>query len=345
MDEAAAAAWMARHVAGFAPPATFTAFSGGQSNPTFHVTSAGEAFVLRRKPAGALLASAHAIDREFRVQRALEETDVPVAKMRAYCSDPSVIGQEFYVMDHVAGRTFDDPRLPGLAPAARASLMVRVAETLAAIHRVDVAAVGLSDYGRPAGYLGRQLSRWTAQYRASETGPLPQMDALIAALAATLPKDSGRASLVHGDFRIDNLLLSANADGVLAVLDWELSTLGDPYADLAAVLMQWRLPAGTKGRGLAGVDRAALGLPADEAFVAAYEAVAGPVDRDALGVVVAFAFFKMAAILQGVKARGLAGNAANPARAAELGAMVPLYATLGLEAAAHQSVSRSGGIT
>jgi len=273
----------------------------------------------------------YAIDREYRVQRALCGSGVPVPRMLACCADAGVIGQAFYVMAHVSGRNLDDPRLPDLEFAERTALMRNVAQTLARLHTLDAEALGLGDYGRPQGYVGRKLSRWTRQYRASETGTLPAMEALIGDLGRALSQDSGRAGLVHGDYRIDNLLFGHDASRCVAVLDWDLSTLGDPYADLAAVLMQWRLQPGAEGRGLAGVDRGSLGLPGDEDFLRDYEAVAGPVDRSALPAFIAFAFFRMAAVLQGVKMRGLSGNASNPDRAAGLGRMVPVYARLGVE--------------
>ncbi|MEM8552129.1 MAG: phosphotransferase family protein [Pseudomonadota bacterium] len=333
LDLAAVDRFMQRAVAGYEGPLSAEKFSGGQSNPTFLLTTPSRRFVLRRKPAGTLLKSAHAVEREFRVQKALADTDVPVPEMLALCEDEDVIGSVFFVMSHVEGRNFDDPRMPGLDPDARGLIVAEMARVLGAIHRVNIQDVGLGDFGRPGNYFARQVNRWSKQYAASETEPLTDMDALITWLKANVPADDGRACLVHGDYRIDNLLFVPDGSTCAAVLDWELSTIGHPLADLAAVLMQWRLPTGDRGRGLAGVDRGHLGLPSDDAFVDAYCASAGIGDVEGLPFALAFAFFRMAAILQGVKRRGLEGNASNPARAAELGTMVPVYAREGLQAA------------
>lgn len=323
---------MAKHVAGFDGPVEARKFDVGQSNPTYLLRAGSGDYVLRRKPDGVLLKSAHAVDREFRVQRALAGTSVPVPPMLALCEDDSVIGSMFYVMGHVAGRSFVDPSMPDLSPSERGAVVGEMARVLAAIHAVDVEAVGLGDYGPPGNYYERQLGRWTKQYRASETGEIPAIEALIDWLGAHMPPDDGQRVLVHGDYRIDNMLFSVEGVECLAVLDWELSTLGHPYADLAGVIMQWQLPPGTEGRGLAGVDRAAAGLPSDAGFVADYCARRGIAGIEGFGYYVAFAFFRMAAILQGVKKRALDGNAANPEKALKLGAYVPRFAELGLEA-------------
>jgi aminoglycoside phosphotransferase (APT) family kinase protein len=333
LDTAAVARWLDGRLPGFDGPVTATKFEGGQSNPTFRLSTPAGDYVLRRKPPGNLLKSAHAVDREFRVQRALAGTAVPVAAMHALCEDDSVIGAAFYVMAHVPGRNFEDPRLPGLAPEARAALFNEMNRVLAAIHGVDVSAVGLADFGRPGDYYRRQIDRWTGQYRATETEAIADMDALIAWLDANAPGDDGRACLVHGDYRLDNLIFAPDGQACLAVLDWELSTLGHPFADLAQVLMQWGRPPGRAGRGLAGVDRRALGVPEDVAFVDAYCARAGLPGIDRFGFYLAFAHFRFAAILQGVKKRALEGNASNPARALEMGADVPAIAAAGLAAA------------
>nr|WP_245875579.1 phosphotransferase family protein [Puniceibacterium antarcticum] len=308
-------------------------FDVGQSNPTYRLVSGTRSFVLRRKPPGVLLKSAHAVDREFRVQRALAVTDVPVPRMLALCEDEAVLGAMFYVMEHVSGRNIDDPSMPGMDHAARAAILSEMSRVLAAVHSVDLDTVGLSDYGPPGNYYERQLARWTKQYRASETGEIAMMDALIDWLGAHLPPEDGQRTLVHGDYRIDNLLFAPDGPGCVAVLDWELSTLGHPYADLAGVIMQWQLPPGPEGRGLAGVDRAALGLPSDAEFVADYCRRRGIDQISGFGFYVAFAFFRMAAILQGVKKRALDGNASNPDKALRLGSFVPRFAELGLEAA------------
>ncbi|MBS0125242.1 phosphotransferase family protein [Thetidibacter halocola] len=327
--------WMAEHVPGFSGPLSTVKFDVGQSNPTYRLDSPSGSWVLRRKPPGALLKSAHAVDREFRVQRALAGSPVPVPRMIALCEDNALIGSMFYVMEHVAGRTIADPSMPAETPEARTAIMNEMGRVLAAIHDVDVVAVGLSDYGPPGNYYERQFSRWVQQYRASETGEIAPMEALIDWLGAHMPAKDGMRCLVHGDYRIDNLLYQADGPRILAVLDWELSTLGHPFADLAGVIMQWQLPPGAEGRGLSGIDRAAAGLPSDEDFVTAYCARRG-IDRpDRFGFYVAFAFFRMAAILQGVKKRALDGNAANPEKGLRLGTFVPRFAELGLEARDH----------
>lgn len=333
LDEAAVAAWMQAHVTGFRGPLTATKFATGQSNPTFKLTAPSGAYVLRRKPPGQLLKSAHAVDREFRVQDALANTDVPVTRMHALCEDDSVTGAMFYVMDFVAGRTFVDPRLPDLGADERSALFDDMNRVLAAIHSVDLEETGLSDYGPQGNYYRRQIDRWTKQYRASETARIAEMDSLIDWLHAHLPEDDGRVTLVHGDYRIDNLLFAPDQPKCLAVLDWELSTLGHPFADLASVIMQWGLPPGEAGRGLAGVDRGPLGIPEDQAFIEAYCERMGLPGIDRFGFYLAFCYFRMASILQGVKRRALDGNASNPEKALELGAFVPAFAAGGLKAA------------
>lgn len=333
LDTEAVARWLTAHLPGFRGPLTAQKFPGGQSNPTYRLTAASGEYVLRRKPPGTLLKSAHAVDREFRVQKALAGSEVPVPDMLVLCEDDAVIGAAFYVMAHVPGRNVEDPRLPGLGAAERAAIFQEMNRVLAAIHTVDVAAVGLSDYGRPGNYYRRQIDRWTGQYRASETDHIPAMEALMTWLDANAPPDDGRVSLVHGDFRLDNLIFDAASPQCRAVLDWELSTLGHPFADLAQVLMQWGRPPGDAGRGLAGVDRAALGIPSDAAFVEAYCARTGLPGIERFGFYLAFAHFRLAGILQGVKKRALQGNASNPARALALGAHIPAIAAAGLAAA------------
>ncbi len=331
-DPAALRTYLAPRLPGFDGEIRLTKFAGGQSNPTYRIDTSAGPYVLRRKPPGRLLKSAHAVDREYRVQSALAGTGVPVPRMRHLCEDAGVIGSAFYVMDHVPGRNFDDPRLPEVAREGRAAIVDEMNRVLAALHAVDPEAVGLGDFGPPGNYYARQLDRWTRQYRASETEPVPDMDRLIAALAGRMPPDDGQRTLVHGDYRLDNLIFAEDGPGCRAVLDWELSTLGHPYADLAAVVMQWRMPAGAEGRGLAGVDCAAHGLPTDADFVAAYCARRGIVDIPDFGFCLAFAFFRMGAILQGVKTRALEGNASNPERGLRLGAQVPAFAAGGLAA-------------
>ena len=289
-------------------------------------------YVLRRKPPGVLLKSAHAVDREFRVQKALADTDVPVAKMHLLCEDDDVIGSMFYIMDHVPGRNFNQPEMPGVSPADRSAIIDDMGRVLAALHEVDIDAVGLSDYGPPGNYFERQVGRWSKQYRASETQDIPAMNTLMERLASEQPEDDGQRTLVHGDYRLDNMIFDAETTDCRAVLDWELSTIGHPFADLAAVIMQWQLPAGTEGRGMAGLDRAALGLPTDEEFIAKYCERRGLSGIDHFGYYLAFCFFRMAGIVQGVLKRGLDGNASNPERAMKLGTFVPVFAQHGLDA-------------
>ncbi len=323
--------WLEVNV-GWQSPVATTKIQGGQSNPTYLLEGGGRRLVLRRKPPGKLLKSAHAVDREFRVQRALADSAVPVAQMLALCEDDDVIGSSFYVMGHVAGRTFDDPRLDELPLDERSSYINEMGRVLAAVHQVDLEATGLSNYGPTGNYFRRQIDRWSGQYRASETDKIETMDRLINALDRACPDDDGRVALVHGDYRIDNLMFAPDRPEILAVLDWELSTLGHPFADLAAVIMQWQMPPGDQGRGLRGIDRMAQGLPSDADFLAAYCARMGLENIDNFGFYVAFCFFRMGAILQGVMKRALDGNASDPERGLRLGAFVPLYAEAGLEA-------------
>lgn len=336
MDEntiLAVSGWMAQNVTGFKGPiSAVQKFDVGQSNPTFRIEAPSGTYVLRRKPEGNLLKSAHAVDREYRVQQALFGQIDCICKTHALCQDESVIGSDFYVMDFVDSRGFMDPTLPELGPQDRRTIADEMSRVLASIHEVDIDACGLSDFGPPGNYYERQLARWTKQYRASETESLPAMDNLISWLSQHLPPDDGQRSLVHGDFRLDNLLFDRETLRCVAVLDWELSTIGHPFADLASVIMQWQLPPGEDGRGLAGVDRAALGLPTDAEFVEAYCERRGIGRIANFGFFVAFAFFRMAAILQGVKKRALDGTASNPDKALRLGTFVPRFAELGLEA-------------
>ncbi len=327
---------MAVRIPGFQGPLTAEKTALGQSNPTYVLTARSGRYVLRRKPPGTLLPSAHAVDREYRVLAALEGSAVPVPRVHLLCTDESLIGTMFYVMDFVPGRSFLDPRLPGLDPDQRAAVFDDMNRVLAALHSLDVAALGLGDYGRPGNYFARQAARWTGQYRATETETLPEMEALIAWIERHIPSDDGESGLVHGDWRIDNLRYAPEAPLVVAVLDWELSTLGHPLADLGAQIMQWRMPTGPAGRGLAGVDRAALGIPSDAAYVETYARRRGMAEPPDLTFPLAFAFFRMAAIVQGVKRRALDGNASNPGEALAMGALVPLFARTALAGLDHK---------
>lgn len=331
-DMVAVAAWVDGRLPGFDAVHSVTKFTGGQSNPTFRIETAAGDYVLRRKPLGKLLKSAHAVEREFRVQQALAQSDVPVASVHLLCESDAVIGSAFYLMELVEGDSFQDPRLPDLNNETRGAVLAEMADVLGRLHQVDPTAVGLGDYGPSGNYFARQLSRWSGQYAATETETLPDMDRLIAQLTERLPDDDGQLSLVHGDFRLDNLIFEHGGQRCRAVLDWELSTLGHPYADVAGVIMQWQMPVGTEGRGLDGVDRAAIGAPTDKEFVARYCANRCIDTIPDFGVYVAFAFFRMAAILQGVKKRALDGNAANPEHGLRMGAYVPAFAAKGLEA-------------
>ncbi|UYV37096.1 phosphotransferase family protein [Rhodobacteraceae bacterium D3-12] len=333
LDTDAVEKYLTEHLPGFSGPIELHKFSVGQSNPTFRLTTPSGKYVLRRKPPGVLLKSAHAVDREYRVQKALYDTDVPVAKMHLLCEDDDVIGSAFYVMENVEARRFDRPVLEELAQGDRYAIIDEMNRVLTTIHNVDIDAVGLSDYGPPGNYYERQIGRWAKQYEASKTDDIPDMDALSEWLQSNIPPDDGQRTLVHGDYRIDNMLFHPSEPRILSVLDWELSTIGHPYADLAAVIMQWQMPSDAESRGLAGIDRAAHGLMSDEEFVALYCKRRGLDGIDGFGFYLAFTFFRMAGIIQGVLKRGLDGNASNPEKALRLGKAVPLFARAGLDAA------------
>jgi len=305
---------------------------GGQSNPTFIVDAGSRRYVLRRKPAGVLLPSAHAIDREFRVLRALEGSDVPVPRARVLCEDAAVIGAPFYLMDFAEGRILTDQTLPGMAPGERRAHYAEMARVMAALHAVDWRARGLAGFGREGSYVQRQLERWTRQYRASETARIDAMERLIDWLPAHVPAQAS-TTLVHGDFRLDNLVFHATEPRIVAVLDWELSTLGDPLVDFAYHCLSWRLQLGTH-RTLAGVDPLPDGIPGEAEHVADYCRASGR--RQAhiphWSYHLAFNMFRLAAIQQGVARRALDGNAAN-SRAAEVAARVRATAEAGWQAA------------
>ena len=312
------AAWLAPNVAPLDGPLEIAQFKGGQSNPTYLLAAGRQRYVLRRKPPGKLLPSAHAVDREFRVIRALAATDVPVAKALALCEDDAVIGTAFYVMEYVSGRVLWDPQLPDRAPAERALVHDEINRVIAALHRVDYVAAGLGDYGRPGEYIARQVARWSKQYQASETEKIDAMDRLIDWLPQNIPAGD-ETRIVHGDYRIDNVIFHPTEPRILAVLDWELSTLGHPLADFGYHCMVWRIPPGTF-RGLGGLDLAALGIPSERDYVAAYCRRTG---RDGIEprdweYYMAYNMFRIAAIAQGVMARALQGNASS-AQALETG--------------------------
>jgi aminoglycoside phosphotransferase (APT) family kinase protein len=324
------ARYLQQHVPGFHGPVQATKFAGGQSNPTFLLDTPGGRYVLRRQPPGQLLKSAHAVDREFRVLSALGQTPVPVARAWHLCEDREVIGSMFYLMSYEEGRIFWNPALPEIDRDARRDYYASIAATLAALHDVDVDAAGLSDYGRPGNYFQRQIELWTRQYRAAETERIGPMEALIEWLPAHCPADTQRPSLVHGDFRIDNLIFANDAPRVRAVLDWELSTLGNPLADLAYFCMCLRLPSTGDITGLRDQDRSTLGIPEEEEMIAQYCELRGLPGIANWNFYLAFSFFRLASIAQGVKARALQGNASN-ASALEVGGMVEPLASLAVE--------------
>jgi len=330
-DEAALARFMAARVAGFAPPLGVAQFEGGMSNPTFLLRDGGgRRYVLRKKPPGKLLPSAHAVEREFKVIAALARTDVPVAKAYALCEDASVIGQAFYIMEHVRGRVFRNYTLPDATPAERAAIYDAMNDALARLHTVDYAAIGLGDYGKEGGYAPRQIARWSAQYQASRTDDVPAMDALMRWLPAHIPA-ADETTIVHGDFRLENMIWHATEPRVLAIVDWELGTLGHPLADLAYNCLPWHVPDGNRGD-LAKVA-AGSGIPAEAAYVAAYCRRTGRAGIADWPFYLVLSLFRLAAIAQGVYKRGLDGNASSPG-ALERGAKARQLADAGWAIAA-----------
>lgn len=310
-DEAALAGWMTAHVPGYAGPMTVEQFKGGQSNPTYKLVTPGKAYVLRRKPPGQIVKGAHAVEREAKVLTGLEKAAFPVAHVHGLCTDESVIGTWFYVMDMVEGRIFWDATVPGVSNAERAALFDAMNATMAQLHMVDYAAVGLGDYGRPGNYFERQIGRWSKQYLDdADAGRDPNMDRLIEWLPANIPVDDDGTSITHGDFRIDNMIFHPTEPRVLAVLDWELSTLGHPGADFAYHAMMYRMPPYIVA-GLGGADIAALGIPCEAEYVAAYCARTGRASLPGYDFYVAFNFFRLAAIFHGIKGRVIRGTASS----------------------------------
>lgn len=325
LDIARLGDYLAANIDEFSGPLTAEKFAGGQSNPTFKLTANGKSYVLRRKPPGELLKSAHAVDREFRVITALQDTEVPVPRTYVLCQDESVIGSMFYVMEYLEGRILWDPSLPEARDnAERSAIFDSMNATMAALHNVNVNDVGLSDYGRPGNYFERQTSRWSKQYRASETMHIPEMERLMDYLVANMPEDDGRLGLVHGDYRLDNLMFHPTEPRAIALLDWELSTLGNPLADLANQCMAWMLPGGGGIAGMAGVDRKALGIPSDEQYIAKYCERTGRNGIENWNFYIVFSMFRLAAILQGVLKRAELGNASSPEAKARGELVVPL---------------------
>ncbi|HJV62409.1 MAG TPA: phosphotransferase [Albitalea sp.] len=318
-DVGALQAYLQARLPGFKGPLSVEQFKGGQSNPTYKLLTPGAAYVMRAKPgpASKLLPSAHAIDREFTVMRALHPTGVPVPQMHLLCEDESVIGRAFYVMEFVQGRVLWDQSLPDMDKASRAAIYDEMNRVIAALHQVDVKAAGLESYGKPGNYFERQIGRWSKQYVASITEPIAAMDELMAWLPAHMPasaRDESQVSVVHGDYRLDNLVFHPSEPRVLAILDWELSTIGHPLADFSYHCMSWHIPA-TMARGIGGLDIAALGIPSEKDYVRRYCERTGRGDPDAVmadwNFYMAYNLFRMAGILQGIAKRVVDGTASS----------------------------------
>jgi aminoglycoside phosphotransferase (APT) family kinase protein len=324
--------YLGSHLPGMESPLSITKFAGGQSNPTFKLQNSERVLVLRRQPPGTLLKSAHAVDREYQVLKALAQTAVPVAKVYHLCTDTSVIGSMFYVMEYVQGRVLWNSALPQATNNnERRAMYAQMLKVLSNLHQLDFAEIGLADFGKAGNYFERQFSRWSKQYQLSQTHKIAEMDQLMIWLEQHLPADDGRVSLVHGDFRMDNLMFHPTQTDIVAVLDWELSTLGHPFADLAYQCMQLRLPDNIgQATGLGGVDRAALGIPSEEEYLAQYCQLMGIKNIENWQFYLAFSFFRLAAIAQGVAKRAESGNASS-SQANKVGAMVQPLARLALE--------------
>ncbi|MBS0474862.1 MAG: phosphotransferase family protein [Proteobacteria bacterium] len=309
LDEGKLATWLDANVEGFRGPLHLTKFKGGQSNPTYKIAAESGNYVLRRKPFGPLLPSAHAVDREYKVQNALNKAGFPAARQYGLCTDDDVVGSWFYVMGMVDGRTIWNGAMPDDAPEYRHQTYLSMIDTLAQLHAVDVEAAGLSDFGKPGNYFGRQVDRWTKQYKLSETELMPDMERLIEWLPATLPEQT-RTSVVHGDYRIDNMIWAKDRPEVLAVLDWELSTLGDPLGDFSYVAMAWVTENGGRS-GVADLDRKALGIPELDEVVARYCEKTGRTSVPDMNWYFAYNFFRLAGIMQGIKKRVIDGTASS----------------------------------
>ena len=326
-DEAALVRWMEAHVEGFAGPLTVEQFKGGQSNPTYKLVTPARSYVLRRKPPGQLLKGAHAVEREAKVLSALHGAGFPAARVYGLCTDEAVLGTWFYVMEMVEGRIFWDAAVPGVSDEERAKIFDAMNATIAQLHVFDPEAIGLGDYGKPGNYFARQVGRWSKQYFEDEAaGRNEDMDAVIAWLEANMPEDDGASSVIHGDFRIDNMIFHPTEPRVLAVLDWELSTLGHPLADFAYHAMMYHMPPHIVA-GLGGADIAALGIPTEADYVAAYCRRTGREDLPDYRYYMAFNFFRLAAIFHGIKGRVIRGTAAN-AQARERAEAFPELAKL-----------------
>jgi aminoglycoside phosphotransferase (APT) family kinase protein len=311
IDVPALEKYLRAHVKNFSGPLTIEQFKGGQSNPTFKLITPAKNYVLRAKPgpAAKLLPSAHAVDREYRVLTALHGSDVPVAKTWALCEDESIIGRAFYIMDCVDGRVLWDPTLPGFSNSERRAVYAEMNRVIAALHKVDYVAIGLADYGKPGNYFARQIARWSKQYKASETEKIEAMDKLIEWLPQNIPTDE-ESSIVHGDYRLDNMIFHPTEPKILAILDWELSTLGHPLADFSYHCMTWNLST-NEFRGMAGVDLKSLGIPTQEEYVAMYCQRTGRSKIDNWDFYMAYNMFRLAGILQGIMGRVVDGTASS----------------------------------
>ena len=327
--------YLKQHLEGFEGPLTVEIFKGGQSNPTYKLITPGRSYVMRAKPGpvARLLPSAHAVEREFKVMQGLQGTDVPVARMHCLCEDESVIGRAFYVMEFVEGRVLWDQSLPGMTNTQRGEIYDEMNRVIAALHTVRFAERGLADYGKPGNYFERQIGRWSKQYAASITQPIPEMDSLIQWLPANIPagaRDDSMVSIVHGDFRLDNLMFHPTEPRVLAVLDWELSTLGHPLADFSYHCMAWHIPPGAF-RGIGGLDIASLGIPSEAEYIRRYCERTGLATPETLkadwNFYLAYNLFRLAAILQGIAKRVEAGTASS-AQAVSSAAGAPLLAKM-----------------
>lgn len=303
--------YLAANICNFGELQSIEKFEGGQSNPTFHLRTDRDDYVLRQKPPGVLLPSAHAVDREYRVIQALKNTDVPVAQPYLLCEDKTIIGSMFYVMSYVPGRILWKPNLPGIPSSERAASFDAILRVLAALHSVDIDGIGLSDFGRPGNYYERQIHRWSQQYQASETEPIASMDRLINELPSRVPPDDGQMCLIHGDYRLDNLIFDTKEPRICAVIDWELSTLGHAMADLAYFCMGLRMHPFEHIAGLRDIDRKKLGIPEEPAIIARYCELRQLETINDWSFYLTFSFFRLSAILQGVFKRSLDGTASN----------------------------------
>lgn len=337
LNTASLADWMRRQGLIDQPTLTARALTGGQSNPTFRLTSGSQQFVLRKKPPGPLLPSAHAVDREYRVMKALQGSEVPVPKVYIYSDDDSVVGTPFFLMEYLDGRVMVDQSLPGMTPAQRTEIYWEMNRIIAALHKVDPESVGLGDFGRAGNYFGRQIARWSRQYQETRTEEIPALDALIEWLPHNIPQDD-LGTIVHGDYRLDNLVFHPTAPRALGLLDWELSTLGHPLADFAYHCMSWHIPA-TLWRGIGGLDLKALGIPSERDYVSRYSQATGLSGIEHWDFYIAYNLFRMAAILQGIARRAVDGTAAS-ADALETGSKARPLAEIGWKYAQRYQASK-----